>query len=158
MSFIVLLLGILLLVLLITWAKLNAFLSFVIVSILIGLFNGMDVAAVTASLQKVSATCWALSLLYWHWVPCWQACCRQWCSTKISNVLMDAFGRKYLVWALVLTALSLAFPLYNVGFVLMFPLIYAVSNRFDIPAVYIGLPMMAALSVTHGYLPPHPHL
>jgi len=45
---------------------------------------------------------------------------------------------------------------YGVGFVLMVPLIITLSDKYNIPAVYIGLPMLSALSVTHGYLPPHP--
>lgn len=158
MSFVILLLGILLLVLLITWAKLNAFLSFVIVSILIGLFNGMDVPAVSASLQKgIGDLLGSIVIILALGAMLGKLVADSGAAQKISDVLMNAFGRKYLVWALVLTAFIVGIPLfYNVGFVLMFPLIYAVSNRYDIPAVYIGLPMMAALSVTHGYLPPHP--
>jgi Gnt-I system high-affinity gluconate transporter len=38
----------------------------------------------------------------------------------------------------------------------MVPLIITLSYKYDIPAVYIGLPMLASLSVTFGYLPPHP--
>jgi Gnt-I system high-affinity gluconate transporter len=38
----------------------------------------------------------------------------------------------------------------------MVPLIITISKRYNIPVVYIGLPVVAALSVTHGYLPPHP--
>jgi Gnt-I system high-affinity gluconate transporter len=45
---------------------------------------------------------------------------------------------------------------YNVGFVLMIPLIFSASYQLKLPAVYVGLPMLAALSVTHGFLPPHP--
>ena len=67
------------------------------------------------------------------------------------------FGKKYIMWAMVLTAFIVGIPLFfDVSFVLMVPLIIAVSKRYNIPVVYIGLPMVAALSVTHGYLPPHP--
>ena len=52
MSLIILLLGIVLLVLLITWARLNAFLAFIIVAILIGLFNGMTITAITDRSKK----------------------------------------------------------------------------------------------------------
>jgi len=76
---------------------------------------------------------------------------------KITISLMKAFGERYLMWALVLTAFIVGIPLFfDVSFVLMVPLIIAISRRFNIPVVYIGLPMVAALSVTHGYLPPHP--
>ena len=52
MSFIILAIGILLLILLITWAKLNAFISFIIVCLFVGLANGMDIASISASIQK----------------------------------------------------------------------------------------------------------
>jgi Gnt-I system high-affinity gluconate transporter len=76
---------------------------------------------------------------------------------RIVSAFMQWFGRKYLVWALVVTAFIVGIPLfYGIGFVLMVPLIITLSYKYDIPAVYIGLPMLASLSVTHGYLPPHP--
>jgi Gnt-I system high-affinity gluconate transporter len=57
----------------------------------------------------------------------------------------------------VITAFIVGIPLfYGIGFVLMVPLVITLSYKYDIPAVYIGLPMLASLSVTHGYLPPHP--
>jgi Gnt-I system high-affinity gluconate transporter len=55
------------------------------------------------------------------------------------------------------TGLIIGIPLfYNVGFVLMVPLIFSVAYKYKLPVVYIGLPMLASLSVTHGFLPPHP--
>jgi Gnt-I system high-affinity gluconate transporter len=43
-----------------------------------------------------------------------------------------------------------------VGFVLLVPIIFSIVYQYKLPAVYIGLPMLAAMSVAHGYLPPHP--
>jgi len=43
-----------------------------------------------------------------------------------------------------------------VGFVLVIPLIFSVAYRFNLPPVYTGVPLLASLSVTHGFLPPHP--
>ena len=51
MSFLILLIGILLLILLTTWAKLNAFLSFLLISMGIGLANGMSIDSVTHAVQ-----------------------------------------------------------------------------------------------------------
>jgi Gnt-I system high-affinity gluconate transporter len=45
---------------------------------------------------------------------------------------------------------------YSVGFVILVPLIFTIGATTRLPLLYIGLPMLAALSVTHGYLPPHP--
>jgi Gnt-I system high-affinity gluconate transporter len=55
------------------------------------------------------------------------------------------------------TGFIIGIPLfYNVGFVLMIPLIFSIVYQYKLPAVYTGVPMLAALSVTHGFLPPHP--
>ena len=76
---------------------------------------------------------------------------------KIADVLMKTFGKKYIPWALMLTGFVVGIPLfYNVGFVLLVPLIFSVAHQYKLPAVYIGISLLAALSVTHGYLPPHP--
>jgi len=56
-----------------------------------------------------------------------------------------------------LTGFIVGIPLfYNVGFVLLVPLVFSIASQYKLPAVYIGVPLLAALSVTHGYLPPHP--
>lgn len=158
MSFLILFFGIILLVLLIAWAKINAFLSFIIVSILVGLFNGMDMSAVANSMQKgIGDILGSLSIILCLGAMLGKLIAESGAAQKITTSLMHAFGKRYLVWALVLTAFIVGIPLFfDVSYVLMVPLIIAISRRYNLPAVYIGLPMVAALSVTHGYLPPHP--
>jgi Gnt-I system high-affinity gluconate transporter len=76
---------------------------------------------------------------------------------RIASGMMQVFGPKYIQWALVATGFIIGIPLfYNVGFVLVMPLIFSVAYRYNFPPVYIGVPMLASLSVTHGFLPPHP--
>jgi len=75
----------------------------------------------------------------------------------IAEQMVRLMGEKYLQWGLMLTGFVVGIPLfYGVGFVLLVPLIFSISYRYKLPAVYIGLPMLAALSVTHGFIPPHP--
>jgi Gnt-I system high-affinity gluconate transporter len=38
----------------------------------------------------------------------------------------------------------------------MIPLVFTVAASTGLPLLYVGLPMLASLSVTHGFLPPHP--
>jgi Gnt-I system high-affinity gluconate transporter len=158
MPLIILLLGIVLLVLLITWARLNAFLAFIIVAILIGLFNGMNITAITGSLQKgIGDLLGSIIIILGLGAMLGKLVADSGAAQKIAMGLMNVFGKKYITWALVLTAFVVGIPLfYNVGFVLMVPLIITLAKRYNISAVYIGVPMLAALSVTHGYLPPHP--
>jgi Gnt-I system high-affinity gluconate transporter len=158
MSFVILLTGILVLILLTTWAKLNAFLSFLLVSMGIGLANGMSIDAVTHAVQTgMGDLLGSLLVILVIGAMLGKLIADYGAAQRIVSAFMKWFGRKYLVWALVITAFIVGIPLfYGIGFVLMVPLIITLSYKYDIPAVYIGLPMLASLSVTHGYLPPHP--
>src|ERR1700712_4555709 len=158
MSFVILLTGILLLILLTAWVKLNAFLSFLLVSMGIGLANGMNVDAVTKAVQTgMGDLLGSLLVILIVGAMIGKLIADYGAAQRIIAAFMSWFGRKYLVWALVITAFIVGIPLfYGIGFVLMVPLIITLSYKYNIPAVYIGLPMLASLSVTHGYLPPHP--
>jgi Gnt-I system high-affinity gluconate transporter len=72
-------------------------------------------------------------------------------------MLMRLFGEKHVTWALMFTGFLVGIPLfYNVGFVLLVPLVFSVVQQTKVPPIYVGIPMFASLSVTHGFLPPHP--
>ena len=45
---------------------------------------------------------------------------------------------------------------YEIGFFIMIPLVFTIAASTGLPLLYVGLPMLASLSVTHGFLPPHP--
>ena len=76
---------------------------------------------------------------------------------KIVFILIKAFGKKNIQWAVLLTGLLVGIPLfYNAGFVVLIPLVFAIASATGLSKLYIGIPMAAALSVTHGFLPPHP--
>ncbi len=56
-----------------------------------------------------------------------------------------------------LTGFIVGIPLfYNVGFVLMVPLVFSVVYRSKLPPMLVGIPMLSGLSIAHGFLPPHP--
>jgi len=149
---------ILLLVLLITWGKCNPFLAFLIVSILTGLLMGIPLGSITKSVQKgLGDTLGSLVIIICVGAMIGKLVADSGAAQKIATVLMRLFGEKYLQWALMVTGFIIGIPLfYNVGFVLMIPLIFSIVYQYKLPAVYTGVPMLAALSVTHGFLPPHP--
>jgi Gnt-I system high-affinity gluconate transporter len=76
---------------------------------------------------------------------------------RITIKLVNAFGLKHIQLALMLTGFIVGVSLfYDVGFFIMIPLVFTVAAATKLPLLYVGLPMLASLSVTHGYLPPHP--
>jgi Gnt-I system high-affinity gluconate transporter len=158
MTLFIVLLCIIALVLMISWGKINAFLAFLVVSIITGLLLGIPLTKITQSVQKgIGDTLGSLVIVIALGAMLGKLVAESGASQKITNVLMKAFGQKNIQWALMVTGFIVGIPLfYNVGFVLMIPLIFSASYQLKLPAVYVGLPMLAALSVTHGFLPPHP--
>jgi Gnt-I system high-affinity gluconate transporter len=158
MSILIVLLCIALLVLLITYFKVNAFLAFLIISITAGLLLGIDVAKITSSVQKgIGDMLGSLVIVIVCGAMLGKLVAESGAAQRISSGMMYLFGERYIQWALMFTGFIIGIPLfYNVGFVLVVPLIFTVAFRYNFPVVYIGLPMLAALSVTHGFLPPHP--
>lgn len=158
MTFTILLLGIILLILLITWAKLNPFVAFILVSILMGLAYGKSIVAITTAIQKgMGDLLGSIIVILGLGAMLGKIIADSGAAQRIATGLMNMFGKKYIMWALLITGFIIGIPLfYGTGFVLVVPLIITLSYRYNISAVYIGLPMLAALSVTHGFLPPHP--
>jgi Gnt-I system high-affinity gluconate transporter len=158
MTLLTILFCIILLVLLVSWAKLNPFLAFLIVSLTAGLLLGIPLDKVTKSVQKgLGDTLGAIAIIICLGAMIGKLVATSGAAQKIAEVLVNAFGIKYIQWALVLVGFIIGIPLfYETGFVLMVPLIFSVVYKYKLHAVYIGLPMLAALSVTHGFLPPHP--
>ena len=147
-----------LLVLLITWGKINPFLAFLIVSIIAGIFTGIPIENISKSLQKgIGDMLGSLVIVIALGAMLGKIVAESGAAQRIASVMMNIFGEKNIHWGLVCTGFIIGIPLfYNVGFVLMIPLIFSVVNQYKLPAVYVGLPMLASLSVAHGFLPPHP--
>jgi len=158
MTFIIIFACIAALILLISWGKINPFLAFLLVSILAGLLLGIPFDKVIGSVQKgIGDTLGSLVIIITLGAMLGKLVADSGAAQKIAEVMMNAFGTKYIQWALMVTGFIIGIPLfYGVGFVLMVPLIFSVVYQYKLPAVYIGIPMLAALSVTHGFLPPHP--
>lgn len=158
MTILLVLLSILILVLLIVWAKLNPFLSFLIASIAAGFLLGLPADEIARSVQKgMGSLLGDLVIVIVMGAMLGKLVAESGAAQRIAGVLMQIFGQKYITWAMAFTGLIVGIPLfYNVGFVLLVPLAFTVSYQYKISAVYVGIPLLAALSVTHGFLPPHP--
>ena len=150
--------GILVLLLLIIVFKLNTFISFIVVSLLVGLAQGMPLDQAADSIQiGIGHTLGLLVVILGFGAMLGKLVADSGAAQRITSSLIDTFGLKYVQWALVLTGFIVGIPMfYSVGFVILVPLVFTVANQTKLPLLYVGLPMLASLSVTHGYLPPHP--
>jgi Gnt-I system high-affinity gluconate transporter len=158
MTLIIVLLCIAGLIILISACKINAFLSFLIISVIAGIALGVPAAQIPKSIENgIGDTLKSLVIILCLGAMLGKLLAESGAAHKLADALMNAFGPKYIQWAMVATGFVIGIPLfYGVGFVLVIPLIFSIAYQYKLPAIYIGLPMLAALSVTHGFLPPHP--
>lgn len=158
MPIVIALLGILLLFLLIARVKLNAFLAFIIVCLFVGIFQGMDLELLVKSIQRgIGNTLGFLVLILGLGAMLGKLVADSGAAQRITTNLVDKFGVKNVQWAMVVTGFIVGIPMfYSVGFVILIPLVFTIAMSTGLPLLYVGLPMLTSLSVTHGYLPPHP--
>lgn len=158
MPLVIVIAGIILLFILIARFKLNAFLSFVVVSLFVGVVEGMGFLKVIQSIQiGIGSTLGQLVLILGLGAMLGKLVADSGAAQRITTQLVDKFGKKNIQWAVVLTGFIVGIPMfYSVGFVILIPLVFTVAASTGLPLIYVGLPMLASLSVTHGYLPPHP--
>ncbi len=158
MPIVIITIGILILFFLIAKVKLNAFLSFILVCIFVGIFQGMPLETLVKSIQAgIGNTLGFLVLILGLGAMLGKLVADSGAAQQITTRLVAAFGIKYVQWAVVLTGFIVGIPMfYSVGFVILIPLVFTIAVTTKLPLLYVGLPMLTSLSVTHGYLPPHP--
>ncbi len=151
-------LSILCLVLLISWVKLDTFISFLLVSIGLGFSVGLSVPQISAAVQKgIAGTLGDLVMIVGFGSMLGKLVADSGAAQRITDALIKLFGRKYMLWGLALAGFVIGIPLfYNAGFMIVIPLIFMISSAAKIPMLVVAVPMLSALSVAHGYLPPHP--
>ena len=158
MPLIIIAIGVALLLILMLPLRVNGFIALILVALSVGIMEGMPVMAVVQSIKNgVGGTLGSLALIMGFGAMLGKLLADCGGAQRIATTLINTFGDKKIQWAVTLTGFIVGFALfYEVGFVLLLPLILTIAATLRISPLYIGIPMAAALSVTHGFLPPHP--
>nr|WP_315151598.1 gluconate:H+ symporter [uncultured Flavobacterium sp.] len=158
MSLLILIASILLLLFLISGAKLNAFIALTITAFFAGILKGMPFTELINSFQTgIGSTLGSLILIIAFGVILGNLLSDSGAAQRISSVMIRSFGVKHIKWAMVITGFSVGISMfYNAGFIILTPMVFAVANSTKQPIIYLGIAMASALSITHGFLPPHP--
>ena len=158
MPLLIVILGILLLFVLIAKFKLNAFISFIIVCVFVGVFQGMELDRIVEAIQiGMGNTLGFLVMILGLGAMLGKLVSDSGAAQRITSKLVSSFGIKYIQRAVVVAGFIVGIPMfYSVGFVILIPLVFTIAASTRLPLIYVGLPMLASLSVTHGFLPPHP--
>lgn len=152
------LVAILLLLTLITILKIHPFVSLLVVSFWVGLFSGMPLTKIAEAVQAgFGNTLGFIGIVLGLGTMLGKLLEESGGAERIARTLIDFMGPKRVHWAMFIVAFIVGIPVFfQVGFVLLIPLIFTITKELGIPSLRVGLPMLAGLSVVHGILPPHP--
>jgi Gnt-I system high-affinity gluconate transporter len=150
--------AILSLVALVVWAKVHPFLAFVIISAAAACALGMPPGDIAGAVRKgIGDILGTLTIVIVTGAMLGKLVVESGAAQRIATTLVKAFGQHRMAWAMAITGLIVGIPLfYGVGFVLLVPIIFAVIGQYRLPALVVAMPALAAMSVAHGLLPPHP--
>ena len=155
---ILLLIVISILVILVSWLKVQPFLSFLFVSIITGLAYGIKTTLLIEAVQKgIGSTLGSIITIILLGAMIGKIIAKTNASVVIADQMIKLFGPKRLPFAFMIIGFIVSMPLFfSVAFLLMTPLVLTTAKRQHINPVYLGIPMLASLSITQGFLPPHP--
>lgn len=146
------------LVVLVSGLRLHAFLALLLASLFLGLLSGMPAGPLLAALQKgVGDVLGFVALVLALGAMLGSLLTASGGAERIAHTLVDWFGPKHVHWAIMCAAFIVGIPLFfEIGFVLLVPLIFVVAARVGVPPMKPGIALLAGLSVLHGLVPPHP--
>ncbi|MFB7454819.1 gluconate:H+ symporter [Streptomyces sp. NPDC056194] len=150
--------GIAVIVLLITKFKLHAFLALTIGSLALGAFAGAPLADTIKSFSTgLGNTVAGVGVLIALGAILGKLLADSGGADQIVDTILAKTGKKAMPWAMVLIASVIGLPLFfEVGIVLLIPVVLMVAKRGNYSLMRIGIPALAGLSVMHGLIPPHP--
>ncbi|MEL7586021.1 MAG: gluconate:H+ symporter [Prolixibacteraceae bacterium] len=138
--------------------KIHAFISLLIVSIFVGLITGMDFGAITESMKNgmgdtlgFVATVVGLGAIFGQMLESSGG------AESIAKYLLKRFGEKRATWAMTLTGLIVAIPVFlDVGLIILIPIVYELTKQAKRSILYYAIPLVAGLAVGHSFIPPTP--
>ncbi len=150
--------GIAVIVLLITQFKLHAFLSLTLGSLALGAIAGAPLDKVITSFSAgLGTTVAGVGVLIALGAILGKMLADSGGADQIVDTILAKAGGRSMPWAMVLIASVIGLPLFfEVGVVLLIPVVLMVAKRGNYSLMRIGIPALAGLSVMHGLVPPHP--
>lgn len=157
-SLLVLLAAILLIVVLIVKVRVHAFLALMGACFVVGVGSGMPLTQIVASFEKgVGGTLGFLAAIIGLGSILGKMLEESGGAERIAQTLLDSLGRQRASWVMMLVGFIAGIPVFfEVGFVLLIPLIYVVARETRLNMLYLGVPLATSLMAVHCMLPPHP--
>jgi Gnt-I system low-affinity gluconate transporter len=138
--------------------KISAFISLLITAIYVGIISGMPLKQITQSIQDgMAGTLGFVATVVGLGAIFGQILESSGGAESLAHYLVKKFGKDRASWAMVLTGFIIAIPVFfDVGFIILVPIIYALSRDTKKSLLYYGIPLLAGLAATHSFIPPTP--
>lgn len=158
MPLLIVLLGVALLIFMIIKLKLNTFVSLVVTAFLIALMLQIPIAKIPTTIETgIGGQLGHLAVIFGFGSMLGQLVSDSGGGYRIATTLIQKFGRRWIQVAVILASFIIGLALFfEVGLVVVLPIIFIIAREMDMPLMYLGVPMAATLNVTHAFLPPHP--
>ncbi|MHA3021914.1 GntP family permease [Mycobacterium sp. BMJ-28] len=152
------LVGIAVIVVLITLVKLHPFLALIFGGLTVGLVAGENLTKVLKSFTDgFGSTAASVGILIALGAMFAKLLADSGGADEIVDTIVGAASPRMLPWAMALVGAIIGLPMFfEIGLVLLMPVIYLVARRSQQSLITIGIPALAGLSAMHGFVPPHP--
>jgi gluconate:H+ symporter, GntP family len=146
------------LIVLVAVVKLNPVVTLLVTSLVLAVASGMPMPRVMHSFEAgVGGVLGHIAIIVGLGTMLGKMMAESGASDRIAYTLIRVFGEKNVPWAMMTIAMIVGLPaFFEVGFVLLAPVLFTVARRTNTSLVLAGIPMVAGLSVVHGLVPPHP--
>ncbi|MDP9870012.1 MULTISPECIES: GntP family permease [Streptosporangium] len=152
------LVGIALIVLLITYFRVHPFLSLTLGSLAVGAIAGLSMAdTITSFTTGFGSTAAGVGTLIALGAMFGKLLADSGGADEIVDTIVGRSSPRSLPWAMAAVGALIGLPMFfEIGLVLLMPVIFLVARRSGLSLIRVGIPALAGLSVMHGLVPPHP--
>ncbi len=148
----------LLLLLLIARLRLHPALALMIAALSLGIASGMPLAQVPVSFTAgVGNLMGHIAIILGLGAILGRLLDRSGAAAALGGSLVEVFGPRGVAWAMLVLGIVVGLPVFfEVGLVLLMPIVVAAARRSGRPPILVAIPLLAGLSIMHGTVPPHP--
>ncbi len=138
--------------------KISAFISLLVTAIYVGIAAGMPLREVLKAIEEgMAGTLGFVATVVGLGAIFGQILESSGGAQSLAHHLIRSFGIKRAPWAMTLTGFLVAIPVFfDVGFIILVPIVYALSRNSKRSLLFYAIPLLAGLAVTHSFIPPTP--
>lgn len=150
--------GVAVLLVLILYVRIQAFISLLIASIVVGLIAGMEPMQIIQTIQTGMGNTLGFVAVVVGLGSMFGAILEHSGGAEaLGNYMLDKFGEKNASWALMITGFFVAIPVFfDVAFIILIPIIYSLQRKSGKSLLLYAIPLLAGLAITHAFIPPTP--